>query len=154
MLMTSHPWPRYQRDSARVEKRGPCTTTTVPGRRQLGAQAVAGEEGDAPAPDIPDGDGRGRRPVRRLERHLDRVVEKRVKTGTAEDPDLGLRRGLGHAILLSVFELLDDESEDDDSEEDDESDFEEEEGELLSFSFSFSRGLEDPLFPLLRLSVL
>ena len=30
MLMTSKPWLRYQRDSARVEKRGPWITITVP----------------------------------------------------------------------------------------------------------------------------
>jgi len=30
MLMTDQPASVYQRDSARVEKRGRCTTTTVP----------------------------------------------------------------------------------------------------------------------------
>jgi hypothetical protein len=131
---------------------------------------VAGQEGDPPAPDVADGDGRRRRPVGRVESDLDRVVEEGVEPGAAEDPDLGCRRGdipapgrrggRAHAILLSVFlELLsDEEPEDDESDlDDEESDLDDEESEeddeeseddeeLVSFSLVF--------FPLPRLSVL
>jgi hypothetical protein len=122
-------------------------------RRQLVAAAVAGQEGDPPAPDIADGERRGRRPVGRLQGDLDGVVEKRIEAGTAEDADLGLSRALRHAILLSVLELLDDESEEDDEDdEDDESEEDDEEDEDDVDSFSLA--LEGPLFPLPRLSVL
>ncbi len=180
MLMTSTPAVEYQRDSARVEKRGPCTTTTVPRRavarpttrppRQGGAQlravgvgeahvldhlpvevgvvpaprpvdqlveddhvargdvgaqrahraraddpadaevperpqvgpavdrvgrhlvpeAVAGQEGDRPAPDPPDRDRRRRRAVRGRGRDFGGAVQPAVEAGPADDRDLSL----------------------------------------------------------------
>ena len=105
------------------------------------APAVAGQEGHPPAADRADRDGRRRRPVGRVEGHLDGVVEERVEPRAAEDADLGLGRGPAHAILLSVFdELLDDESDDDEDED--------EELDVVSFSFV----LDPP--PPRRLSVL
>src|SRR4051812_20415531 len=103
---------------------------------------AAGKEKKTEAPEAaspPPGPG-GRRPVRRVDGDLDGIVEKRIEAGAAEDADR--RRSAGgraHAILLSVFELLDDESgveDEDDEDEDDESEEEEEEDELDSFSFS------------------
>src|SRR5882762_5209123 len=71
MLMTSKPWLRYQRDSARVEKRGPWITMTVPVGWTVIPAARALVEGVGPAPGPVDelvGDDEVARRHLRLER--------------------------------------------------------------------------------------
>jgi hypothetical protein len=77
-------------------------------RRQLVVHAVAGQEGDPPIADRPDGDRRRRRAVGRVDRHLDDVVEEGVEARAAEHPDLGRDRSRGHEAAAGV---LDDEEE-------------------------------------------
>ena len=61
--------------------------------RQLVRAAVPRQERDALAADVADRDGRRRRAVRRVDRHLLDVVEQRVEAAAAEDADLRV----GHA---------------------------------------------------------
>jgi hypothetical protein len=124
---------------------------------------VAGQEGDPPAADVADGDGRRRRPVGGVDGHLDGVVEERVEAGTAEDADLGCPsgdtptpggRGRGHAILVSVLAELPDDDESEDDEDDDDDEDEESEDDEEDELDSESLGFDDPFFAPPRLSVL
>jgi len=58
-------------------------------RRELVLDAVAGEKGHPPTPDLADGHRGGRLPVRGLDVELVDAFEERVEAGSAEDADLG-----------------------------------------------------------------
>jgi hypothetical protein len=92
---------------------------------------VAGQEGDPPPGDHADGDGRGRWPVRRVDRDLLDVVEEGIEAGAPVDADVGgdagragrglIPSGVAHADFASDDEVdVDDDEPESDDDEDDE----------------------------------
>jgi hypothetical protein len=67
---------------------------------------VPREERYPASSDLAEGDGTGRRAVRRLDGPFLDVLEQRVEPGAAEDPDLGLGQAVSFAPVEEELEDL------------------------------------------------
>jgi hypothetical protein len=83
---------------------------------------VPGDERDLAPGDLADHDRVARRAERGLDNDLGRVVEERVETRSADDPDLGLAGHAGQATFEPELDADPDDADDDDPFEDDEDD--------------------------------